>query len=106
MTLSREHRRADHTNWFWIAAIVVLLIVGAGAYTLVTHRGGENITSTAPRSVDPSSVPLTDPSTQLSPQGPTGPLNTTSNGAPADNPRGQSPPGMQSGPGATPSTPK
>lgn len=32
------------------------------------------------------------------PQGPTGPLNTTTGGAPAGSPQGQTPPGMQSAP--------
>lgn len=32
------------------------------------------------------------------PQGWTGPLNTTTGGAPAESPQGQSPPGMQSAP--------
>lgn len=32
------------------------------------------------------------------PQGSTGPLDTTSGGAPAESPQGQSPPGMQAGP--------
>jgi hypothetical protein len=35
---------------------------------------------------------------QMQPQGPTGPLNTTSGGAPASSPQGQTPPGMQSAP--------
>ena len=32
------------------------------------------------------------------PQGDTGPLNTTSGGAPAESPQGQTPPGMQAAP--------
>jgi hypothetical protein len=35
---------------------------------------------------------------QMQPQGPTGPLNTTTGGAPAASPQGQTPPGMQSAP--------
>ncbi|NOJ40691.1 hypothetical protein [Bradyrhizobium australiense] len=35
---------------------------------------------------------------QLQPQGWTGPNTTTSGGAPAESPQGQSPPGMQSAP--------
>jgi hypothetical protein len=43
----------------------------------------------------------TDPqkqATQPSPQGPTGPLNTGSGGAPAESPQGETPPNMQSAP--------
>ncbi len=35
---------------------------------------------------------------QMTPQGPSGPLNTTSGGAPAESPQGQTPPGMQAAP--------
>jgi hypothetical protein len=35
---------------------------------------------------------------QMTPQGPSGPLNTTSGGAPPESPQGQSPPGMQAAP--------
>ena len=35
---------------------------------------------------------------QMTPQGPSGPLNTTSGGAPAESPQGETPPGMQSAP--------
>jgi len=35
---------------------------------------------------------------QQQPQGPTGPLETKSGGAPAESPQGQTPPGMQSAP--------
>ena len=35
---------------------------------------------------------------QKQPQGDTGPLNTTSGGAPAASPQGQTPPGMQAAP--------
>lgn len=35
---------------------------------------------------------------QQTPQGPSGPLNTTTGGAPASSPQGQTPPGMQAAP--------
>ena len=35
---------------------------------------------------------------QQTPQGESGPLNTTSGGAPAESPQGQTPPGMQAAP--------
>jgi hypothetical protein len=41
---------------------------------------------------------------QMQPQGPTGPLNTTTGGAPAESPQGQTPPGMQSAPGGSDKT--
>ena len=39
-----------------------------------------------------------EPKGQLQPQGWTGPNNTSSGGAPAESPQGQSPPGMQAAP--------
>jgi hypothetical protein len=38
------------------------------------------------------------PNSQPTPQGPSGPLNTTTGGSPASSPQGQSPPGMQAAP--------
>lgn len=35
---------------------------------------------------------------QQTPEGPSGPLNTTTGGAPAESPQGQTPPGMQAAP--------
>jgi hypothetical protein len=48
----------------------------------------------------PHSTGRTNQSTkgQNQPQGNTGPLETTTGGAPADSPQGQSPPGMQAAP--------
>jgi hypothetical protein len=49
----------------------------------------------------PSQVPASgpvNPNSQASPQGPTGPLETKSGGAPASSPQGETPPGMQSAP--------
>lgn len=39
-----------------------------------------------------------EPKGQLQPQGWTGPIDTSSGGAPAESPQGQSPPGMQAAP--------
>ena len=56
--------------------------------------------STAP--VHSQSNPTTNPGTtsgnQNQPQGETGPLNTTSGGAPASSPQGDTPAGMQAAP--------
>lgn len=41
---------------------------------------------------------------QMQPQGPTGPINTGSGGAPAESPQGETPPGMQSAPGGSSKT--
>ena len=45
-----------------------------------------------------ASEPETRPPAQPQPQGPTGPIDTTSGGAPASSPQGDTPPGMQADP--------
>jgi hypothetical protein len=46
-----------------------------------------------------ASDPATPPPTRHQPQGPTGPMATTSGGASAASPQGDTPPGMQPDPG-------
>ena len=41
---------------------------------------------------------------EMQPQGPTGPINTGSGGAPAESPQGETPAGMQSAPGGSSKT--
>jgi len=43
-------------------------------------------------------MPMHQKHIEQQPQGPTGPLDTTVGGAPAESPQGQSPPGMQAAP--------
>jgi hypothetical protein len=96
----------QNTNWAWIGlAIAVAAIVAVYA----TYRAPMPVqaSSTTPLSAAtdsattvPNGVVPGNPQNQASPQGPTGPLNTRSGGAPAANPRGETAPGMQSGPGA------
>ncbi len=97
-----------NANRGWIAfAIAVAAIVAVFAvYRMSGDRNAMPVQSnstTMPAitgSENTVSDGRTNPQNQPSPQGPTGPLNTTSDGAPAANPRGETPPGMQSGPGA------
>jgi hypothetical protein len=97
-------------NWSWIAVVIVAVAIVAGfaAYemgdwknpavqsgTTITPATTTNGANSIPDRVAPANT-----QNQTSPQGPTGPLNTGTGGAPAANPRGETPPGMQSGPGA------
>jgi hypothetical protein len=75
------------------AALVAALAYGASHYAR---------TFDAP-TIDTNSLTTSRPGpanaqNQPSPQGLTGPLNTTSGGAPAASPQGETPPGMQSAP--------
>jgi hypothetical protein len=45
-----------------------------------------------------SLLPTYQKHNEQQPQGPTGPLDTTTGGAPAESPRGQTAPGMQAAP--------
>ena len=77
------------------AALVLLCLVSsaglASAQSPAPHNPAEPMQSTG-RTVTPETKG------QLQPQGWTGPINTTSGGAPAESPQGQTPPGMQAAP--------
>ena len=77
-----------------IALAAVYLVFGTTltlAQTQPPAKPGDSPHSTG-RTVDPNKEGQTQP------QGDTGPLNTTSGGAPAESPQGQTPPGMQAAP--------
>jgi hypothetical protein len=88
------------------AVILVAIMVGVG----MRHTGPATMPSVAQSSAPATPAPTegqgtsppapTRPETtgQGSPQGPTGPLDTKSGGAPASSPQGETPPGMQSAP--------
>jgi len=58
---------------------------------LILSLAAEGQQATEPQDQNPSG-------STVSPQGPTGPINTKSGGAPAASPQGETPPGMQAAP--------
>lgn len=75
--------------------------------TSTLFAAGAAFAQNLPKNGDPSNNPAansaaTNPTApwpaQPQPQGPTGPTNTTSGGAPASSPQGDTPAGMQSNP--------
>jgi hypothetical protein len=58
----------------------------------------KSTTSTSPDSSERTDLKAHQQHRERQPQGPTGPLDTTTGGPPAASPQGQSPPGMQSAP--------
>jgi hypothetical protein len=101
MTINREQERAANrnANIGWVAfTLVAAVVVVIGAYTYRNTAAQSDSVSGGTNAI-PDRVAPSNTQNQSSPQGPTGPLNTTTNGAPAANPRGETPPGMQSGPG-------
>jgi len=77
--------------------IAAICIVAATAPALAQAQPDTNKKpGDSPHSTGRTISPTTEGVRQ--PQGPTGPLNTTTGGAPAESPQGQTPPGMQAAP--------
>jgi hypothetical protein len=77
-----------------IAIAVICLCVATGALAQQTPRADPSKDSQ--NSTGRTVIPEKQGPQQ--PQGHTGPINTTSGGAPAESPQGQTPPGMQAAP--------
>lgn len=78
-----------------IALIAVCLVSSVGialAQTPIEKKNADKPETSTGRTVVPETKG------QLQPQGWTGPITTTTGGAPASSPQGQTPPGMQSAP--------
>lgn len=73
-------------------AVILLVSYSALASAQTTPNNAAEPKESTGRTVTP------EVKGQLQPQGWTGPLNTTSGGAPAESPQGQTPPGMQAAP--------
>ena len=116
MTIPREQERTMKRDgnrvWIVVAIVVAAIVGGIAAYSMTGDRKSTPVQtdSTTPGQIFvpsttgganaiPDRVAPGNTQNQSSPQGPTGPINTESGGAPASNPRGETPPGMQSGPG-------
>lgn len=76
-----------------MASIIVICIAGI-SYVALAHASPVSDPTNNPAANSEASNPTTAPP-QSQPQGDPGPINTTSGGAPASSPQGDSPPGMQ-----------
>lgn len=76
------------------------VLLGAVCLTLTVMVASAQVEPKQPSDSSHSTGRTVSPETEgkQQPQGPTGPLNTTTGGAPAESPQGQTPPGMQSAP--------
>ena len=98
----RNGDRTDRKNGFrglWgMAAMAAILIFGFVFWAMSGNR--TNTASSQPTASSPATTGIAPAGAQSEsqPQGPTGPLNTSSGGAPASSPQGETPPGMQSNP--------
>jgi hypothetical protein len=82
-----------------VAATVCLALSLPSGFALAqtVQPNGSSLNSSTGR-------PLPEAKGQLQPQGWTGPIDTSSGGAPAESPQGQSPPGMQAAPAGSSKT--
>jgi hypothetical protein len=77
-----------------LAALIFVSCAGSAlAQTKPADKSGSSSSESTGRSVNED-----EKKGQMQPQGPTGPLETKSGGAPASSPQGETPPGMQSAP--------
>ena len=97
-----ENRRANSPRigsyFAWLMGGVVLLAVlayGVGRYAPTLYPQTPTVETNS--LTTPGSGPASAQN-QPSPQGATGPINTTTGGAPASSPQGETPPGMQAAP--------
>jgi hypothetical protein len=85
-----------------ILLAVIAMVAGTGLAIAQSNTANDprtqedKVQGDSSHSTGRSSSPSTQG--QAQPQGNTGPTNTTSGGAPAESPQGQTPPGMQSAP--------
>jgi hypothetical protein len=73
----------------------VFLAILCTAFSFATAAAQDKQAGDSPHSTGRTQLPADG---QMQPQGPTGPINTTTGGAPAASPQGQTPPGMQAAP--------
>jgi hypothetical protein len=78
------------------AAIIAVCLMSFGGLAWAQGQPSQNTTDKSEHSTGRTAAPETKG--QLQPQGWTGPIETTTGGAPAESPQGQSPPGMQAAP--------
>jgi hypothetical protein len=78
------------------ATLAALCLLSLAAPAFAQSAPATNTTPASEHSTGRTVIP--DEKGQMQPQGPTGPINTGSGGAPASSPQGQTPPGMQAAP--------
>ena len=78
--------------------IFVLALWAGSAIAQTNPQGSATMNNDMKQSTGRTDLKAYQENNQMTPQGPSGPLNTTSGGAPAESPQGQTPPGMQAAP--------
>ncbi len=85
-----------------IALAATCFVLGAAAAWAQASAPTTGKSTDSPHSTGRTVSPETKGEQQ--PQGPTGPTETTTHGAPPESPQGQTPPGMQAAPGGSSKT--
>ena len=78
--------------------VVLTSILALGVSTAVAQTVSPSQTERLKEGTGRTDIQSHQPNSQQTPQGPSGPLNTTTGGPPASSPQGQTPPGMQAAP--------
>jgi hypothetical protein len=95
---ARSRYDASATGTSWAAVLIGLAILAFIAYMLFAGAGPDTTGDATRQAPNNTTTTAPIPPAQPQPQGQTGPTNTTSGGAPASSPQGDSPPGMQPDP--------
>jgi hypothetical protein len=77
---------------------IIIVTASVGYASAQTSQPSDRAKSDIKQSTGRTDLKAYQENNQMTPQGPSGPLNTTSGGAPAESPQGQTPPGMQAAP--------
>jgi hypothetical protein len=96
-------RIGSYLAWLVLGAAVLaaIAIYGAGRFGPMTGTNSAQTSAPRPHEI-PDRADAANARSQPSPQGPTGPISTTSGGAPAASPQGETPAGMQTVPQGSP----
>lgn len=98
---ARSPRFGSYLVWLILGVVILAAIViyegGLGLSGPMTETNSAQ-TSAHRNNVIPDRVDPANAQSQPSPQGPTGPINTATGGAPAASPQGETPAGMQAAP--------
>jgi hypothetical protein len=79
--------------------VIFLMLIGTAiAGVAAAENAGPSQNPVVDQSGGRTYLPAYQKHNEQQPQGPTGPLDTITGGAPAESPQGQSPPGMQAAP--------
>jgi hypothetical protein len=100
--VAREEATKETNMRVVSTALLIMAFAGGTAFAQNPPAGSKPNSSAASPDLAPVPVTPANPPEQAQPQGRTGPTTTTTGGAPASSPQGDTPPGMQPHPQGAP----